>query len=364
MAVDAPATVQRPPAERLYGDELDRLAAADAARPRPPGWRLAPESVLAFVLGDADRGLEPKFVGARALVETCIVTLATARGLMLIGEPGTAKSRLSELLAAAICGDSTLTIQGSAATADDHICYGWNYALLLAEGPGPRALVPAPLYRGMRDGLLVRFEELTRCPVEVQDGLLAPLSDRVMQVPEMPDTGRSLFARPGFNLIATANIRDRGVNEMSAALKRRFNFVTVPPIPDLGDELALVRSEADRALAASGLAQRLPEDIAAVLVAVFRELRQGRTADGQALEPMSTAMSTAEAVVVGIAAVTRAAYFADGDLHGGHLLDALLGTAFKDVPEDRQRLAHYLLLAGRRPGPVWARLAAGRAALG
>ncbi len=362
-ADSAPPKLQRPPAEVLYQDELAALAAADAARPKPPGWRLAPASVLAFILGDGQR-CQPKFVGSRAIVETCIVSLATSRGLMLVGEPGTAKSWLSELLAAAIAGDSTLTIQGSAGTTDDHIRYSWNYALLLSEGPGIRSLVPAPMYRGMRDGSLVRFEEITRCPIEVQDTLLSMLSDRVLHVPEIPGDERALYARPGFNVIATANIRDRGVNEMSAALKRRFNFVTIPPIPDIGDELAVVRRESDHALASAGIPQRLPEDLAEVLVTAFRELRRAQTGDGQALEPMTTAMSTAEAVAVAVAAVTRAAYFTSGGLHGGHLLDAMLGTAFKDVPEDRKRLSHYLQVSAKhRKGRAWEQLLAARTVL-
>src|SRR5215813_1064127 len=211
----APVDLQRPAAEVVHADELSRLVEADASRPRPPGWRMTPQSVLRFILGDDKAGIVQKFVGRRAMLERCVVALATNRGLMLIGEPGTAKSWLSELLSAAISGDSTLTIQGSAGTTEDAIKYSWNYSLLLAEGPSERSLVPAPLYRGMRDGKMVRFEELTRCPLEMQDLLLSILSDRVMAVPEMHDEARSLFARAGFNVIATANTRDRGVNEMS-----------------------------------------------------------------------------------------------------------------------------------------------------
>jgi MoxR-like ATPase len=357
--------VQRPPAEIQFRAELDALAKADAGQPRPEGWKLTPRSVLSFILGDPSTGTPAKFVGSRALVETCVVSLATSRGLMLVGEPGTAKSWLSELLAAGISGDSTLTIQGSAGTTDDHIRYSWNYALLLAEGPSAKSLVPAPIYRGMRDGALVRFEEITRCPVEVQDTLLSLLSDRVLHVPEIPGDGRTLFARTGFNVIATANIRDRGVNEMSAALKRRFNFVTIPAIPDIREELAVIQREATRALSDCGIPQRLPEDLAQVLVTVFRELRQAQTADGQALEPMTTAMSTAEAVGVAITAVTHAWYFEQSAPSGAHLLHSLLGTAFKDVPEDRKRLAHYLQLAAKRHQErAWAQLFAAHATLG
>jgi len=246
--------IQRLSAETLYADELAMLAQADADLPRPAGWRLTPRSVLRFVQGDGPDGpIRPKFVGSRAMLERCIVALATSRGLMLIGEPGTAKSYLSELLAAAISGDSTLIIQGSAGTTEDNIKYGWNYALLLAEGPTDRSLVPAPVYRGMQEGKLVRFEELTRCPLEIQDTLLSLLSERVLPVPERNDAGRTLFAQGGFNIIGTANTRDRGVNEMSAALKRRFNFETIPPISDLRQELALVQRETDRLLARANI---------------------------------------------------------------------------------------------------------------
>ncbi|MCA9060586.1 MAG: AAA family ATPase, partial [Planctomycetaceae bacterium] len=198
------ASLQRPSAELQYADELTRLDAASASEPRPPGWRMSPRAVLSFVLGDEKNDISAKFVGRRAFLERCIVSLATNRGLMMIGEPGTAKSYLSELLAAAISGDSTLTIQGSAGTTEDTIRYSWNYALLVSEGPSERALVPAPLYLGMKYGKLVRFEEITRCPLEIQDVLLSVLSDRVMAIPEMQDGDRMLFARAGFNVIATA----------------------------------------------------------------------------------------------------------------------------------------------------------------
>jgi MoxR-like ATPase len=348
---------QRPPAEALHADELARLAEHDGDAPRPEGWRLTPRSVLAFVLGDAALGIAPKFVGSRAFAERCVVALATNRGLMLIGEPGTAKSYLSELLAAAISGDSTLTIQGSAATTDDQIKWSWNYALLLAEGPSERSLVPAPLYLGMRDGGIVRFEEITRCPIEVQDALLSVLSDRVLIVPELEGEQRALFARRGFNIIATANTRDRGVNEMSAALKRRFNFETVPAIEDVGEELALVRRESDRMLEDAGVPLRLGDDLTEVLVTTFRELRSGRAADGRAIEPLSTAMSTAEAVSVAFAATSQAHWFGAEEVTAEHVVQHLLGMAGKSDAEDVKRLRQYLEQApkGRR-GTAWRQL--------
>jgi len=352
MTTAAPKpAVQRPSAEDLYAEELIILAREDANQPRPGGWLLTPKSVLRFILGDGGNGpIRSKFVGSRALLERCIVALATSRGLMLIGEPGTAKSYLSELMAAAVCGDSTLIIQGSAGTTEDNIKYGWNYALLLAEGPTDRALIPAPLYRGMQEGKLVRFEELTRCPLEIQDTLLSVLSERVLPIPEREDDGRTLYAQLGFNVIATANTRDRGVNEMSAALKRRFNFETVPPIASLTQEMDLVQRETDRLLERSNIPTRLTHDLTELLVTTFHELRGGKTADGKALEQLSSVLSTAEAVSVGYAAAIHAYYYNGGSLRPDHLVHGLLGSALKDTPEDIQKLRHYFnhVVQGRK----------------
>jgi MoxR-like ATPase len=336
------AHIQRPSAEVLHAEELTRLAAADANAPRPGGWRLTPRSVLRFILGDRADNIAAKFVGTQSFVERCIVALATNRGLMLVGEPGTAKSYLSELLAAAISGDSTLIIQGSAGTTEDAIKYSWNYALLLAEGPTDRALVPAPLYRGMRDGKLVRFEEITRCPLEIQDTLLSVLSDRVMAIPEREDDGRTLYAKTGFNVIATANTRDRGVNEMSAALKRRLNFETVQPIARIEDEMALVQHESTRLLQHAGIPTTLPPDLTEILLTTFHELRSGKTGDdGKAIEPLSTVLSTAEAVSVAYATGLHAYFYSAGRVTADHLMQSLLGSALKDSVEDVKRLQHY-----------------------
>ncbi len=346
--------VQRPAAETLYADELKQLVAADEKQPKPPGWLMSPRAVLRFVLGDEKAGVARKFVGHRSMLERCVVALATNRGLMMIGEPGTAKSWLSELLAAAISGDSTLTVQGSAATTEDAIKYSWNYALLLAEGPNERSLVPAPFHRAMTEGRLVRFEEITRCPVEVQDSLLSILSDRVMLVPELKDAGRTLFAAPGFNVIATANTRDRGVNEMSAALKRRFNFETVPPIENADDEMELVSRETQRLLAASGVTASLPPEVTELLVTTFRELRASKTLDGKALEPLTTAMSTAEAVSTGVAAALHAVYIDGGRVAPKHVAMHVTATALKDAADDVKKVRHYFNHVVReRAGAHW-----------
>lgn len=346
--------LQRPAAEVLYADELKQLVQADGNAPRPGNWQLTPLSVLKFILGDQQMGTKPKFVGSRSFLERCIVALATNRGLMLIGEPGTAKSYLSELLAAAISNDSTLTIQGSAGTTEDNIKYSWNYALLLAAGPSDRSLVPAPLYRGMTNGKLVRFEEITRCPLEIQDTMLSILSDRVMSIPELADESRTLYAKVGFNVIATANTRDRGVNEMSAALKRRFNFETVQPIANLNQEMELVQRETDNLLSRAEIPVSLKPELTEILVTTFHELRSGKTADGKALEPLSTVMSTAEAVSVGYAAGIHAYYYSQGEVTADHLVQSLVGSALKDSSEDIKKLHHYFNhVVKERGGKAW-----------
>ncbi len=348
-------TIQRPSAETLYADELARLRDSDQDKPRPMGWRLTPQSVLKFVLGDEKAGISPKFVGTRSLVERCVVALATNRGLMLIGEPGTAKSYLSELLAAAISNDSTLIIQGSAGTTEDNIKYSWNYALLLAEGPSVRSLVAAPLYHGMNAGKIVRFEEITRCPLEIQDILLSILSERVMAIPELPEeTDRTLYAQMGFNVIATANTRDRGVNEMSAALKRRFNFETIPSIADLELEMALVQRETDRLLERAGVPFTLTPDITELLVTTFHELRRGTTADGQAISTLTTVMSTAEAVATGYAAGIHAYYYGTERITPEVLVQSLIGSALKESEDDLKKLRHYFNHAVKdKKGDAW-----------
>ena len=226
---------------------------------RPPELKLSPRTVRQFTSTGSDGKafdhewegkktstiIRRKFYGNDALLDRCIVTLLGNRGLLMVGEPGTAKSMLSELLAAAISGISTNVIQGTAGTTEDQIKYSWNYALLLAEGPTPRALVPSPLFTGMKQGLVVRFEEITRCQPEIQDALVSVLSDKLMPVAELAGDDGVVFAAKGFNVLATANLRDRGVNEMSSALKRRFNFETVHPISDRALELQLVREQTE-----------------------------------------------------------------------------------------------------------------------
>ena len=331
----------RPAAEERWADELAALAAADAESGAeiPRGWRLSPRSVRTFIVGDEDLGVTRKFYGDDPLIDRAIVTLLGRQGLMLVGEPGTAKSMLSELLAAAICGTSTLTIRGSAGTTEDHVRYSWNYALLIAEGPSRRALVPSPVYQAMERGAVVRFEEITRCPPEIQDTLVSVLSEKQLMVPELGD-GFRVSAAQGFNVIATANLRDRGVHEMSSALKRRFNFETVRPIADRAFEAELIASALDSELGE----QRVPMSpkVLDVLVTVFADLRTGTTATGTLVTRPETVMSTAEAVNVGVAASLSARYLGDGAVRASDIARQLVGVALKGQDEDAKRMRFYI----------------------
>ncbi|GAA0611795.1 AAA family ATPase [Kutzneria viridogrisea] len=335
--------VLRPSAEQQYAGELAALAAVDD-RPRPPSWRLSPQAVVRYVLGGTlSDGTEivPKYVGDRRIVEVAVATLATDRALLLVGVPGTAKSWLSEHLAAAISGDSTLIVQGTAGTSEESVRYGWNYARLIAEGPSEAALVPGPVLRAMRTGAVARVEELTRMPAEVQDSLITVLSEKALPVPEL---NLHVQAVPGFTVIGTANDRDRGVNQMSSALARRFNTVVLPPPASEDDEVEIVSTRA----AQLGRALELPAAPPALdevrrVVRVFRELRNGSTVDGRTqLKKPSGSLSTAEAISVVTSGMSLAAHFGDGNIGADELAAGLLGAVVKDRVSDTAAWQEYL----------------------
>ena len=351
-----PQKLQRPPAEVQYAQQLALLAEQDN-QPRPPGWVLSLNAARRFILGDEKLGIERKIVADVASIERMLVTLATGRGLMLVGEPGTAKSMLSELLATAISGTSSLTIQGGASITEDQIKYSWNYAMLINDGPSLKALVPAPLYQGMRDGKVVRFEEITRAPLEVQDCLLGMLSDRVMTIPELNAEHNLLYAQEGFNIIGTANTRDRGVNEMSAALKRRFDFETVFPIMDFQQELDLVAAASNRLLEKSAIPHIVPVEVLELLVTTFRDLRGNEKSAGKgdsAMDRLTAVMSTAEAVNVAHAVGVRAWFLEQRSGEPADLVECIAGTVVKDNADDRAKLRRYFeQKVAKKPGSHW-----------
>lgn len=345
---------QRLPAEIVYAGELSRLAEADQGL-RPPGWLLSPQAVESFVLGEAEQGVTPKFVAPRDVVTRVIVALATQRGAMLVGDPGTAKSWLSELLCAAICGDSTLIVQGGAVESVQQLLYSWNIALLEKNGPSVEALIPGAIYRGMATGKLVRYEEIARSSPEIQDALLTIMSERVVSIPELEGEEGTLYARTGFNLIGTSNTTDQGVNEMSSALKRRMNFETIHPIASLDEEIGVVLRESEKLLLASGVEVEPDEELVRALVTIFHELRLGQTLDGRSTDRLSSAvMSTAEAVSVAHAMGVYAFYYGEGRMRAEDFTDFLVGAAIKDNPTDLKRMNHYFETeVSRKKGPVW-----------
>jgi len=350
----------KPPVEVLYKAELETLRESDKDNPKPENWLLSPKAVRTFILGSKnEKGIKfiipQKYYGDDALVERCIITLAGNRGLMLVGEPGTAKTMLSELLSAAISGTSVNTVQGTAGTTDDNIKYSWNYALLLAKGASKESLVPAPLYIGMEKGLITRFEELTRCPSEIQDTLISVMSDKVLSIPELGEEG-FLFAKPGFNIIGTANTRDRGINEMSSALKRRFNFETVFPVNNVALECRIIEEQCVTMLG-SEAGKLINKDIIQLIAVTFHELREGLSAEGVKIDPPTAVMSTAEAVSVYYQTALTGFYYNKGNLSVDYVVQNLMGAVVKENRDDVGKLKSYfnsvVKMRSKEKGGLW-----------
>ena len=348
-------TETRAPAERKYQDEIAALITADTGA-RPPGWAMTPKAVLTYVLGSAKPvggvAITPKYIGDRATIEVAVATLASDRALLLAGEPGTAKSWLSEHLTAAISGTSALIVQGTAGTSEEHLKYGWNYALLLAEGPTEKALVPSPILRAMREGKIARLEEITRTGPEVQDALISILSEKQVAIPEL---GTIVGAQRGFNVLATANTRDRGVNEMSAALKRRFNFVVIPVVSDLEQEIRIVTKREEELRSDYQVGAPPPAELSRMLVTMFQELRAGVTKDGKTkVKAPGAVLSTAEAISVLFQSGILARSFDDGAVSPGHLARALVGAVAKESVDDRKTVREYFETVAKGRGGAWA----------
>lgn len=330
-------------AEQLFAEELEELKKQDSDK-RPHNWLLSPQSVVTYLIGGKlKNGFEvsPKYIGSRRLMEIAVATLATDRALLLYGLPGTAKSWVSEHLAAGISGDSTMIIQGTAGTSEESIRYGWNYARLLAEGPSKNALVETPVMRAMQDGKVVRIEELTRIGADVQDTLITILSEKTLPIPEL---NTEVQATKGFNVIATANNRDKGVNELSSALKRRFNTVILPVPESMEEEIDIVRRRVESFEKVMELPAEKPalEEIRRI-VTIFRELRNGVTLDGKTkLKSPGSTLSTAEAISVVNNGLALAAYFGDGRLNAADLAAGIIGAVVKDPVQDKLVWQEYL----------------------
>jgi MoxR-like ATPase len=328
--------VLRQHSEQQFAEELHELAKHDK-KPKPPNWKLSPWSVATYLLGGTigkDFNITPKYIGNRRVIEIAIATLATDRALLLLGVPGTAKTWVSEHLSAAISGNSTLIVQGTAGTSEESIRYGWNYAKLLTEGPSNKALVASPVIRAMKEGKIARVEELTRIPSDVQDALITVLSEKSLPIPELNE---EIQAVQGFNIIATANDRDKGVNDLSSALKRRFNTVVLPVPDTIEEEVEIVKSRVEGLGKALELPSETPPlDEIKKIVTIFRELRSGVTADGKTkIKSPTGTMSTAEAISVITNALSLAGHFGDGALSNLDIASGLVGAVIKDPIQDK-----------------------------
>lgn len=353
MTRDNDQNVLRLPSEKLYSEELEALKKTDK-EPKPAGWQLSPKAVLTYITGGkaGNKEITPKYIGNKRLVEIAIATLLTDRALLLIGEPGTAKSWLSENLTAAIHGDSSKVIQGTAGTTEEQIRYSWNYAMLLAQGPSDQALIKSPIFRAMETGGIARFEEISRCASEVQDALISILSEKTVSIPEL---GLEVPAARGFSIIATANTRDRGVNEMSAALKRRFNIIVLPAPADIETEIDIVRKRVSEISANYALTASMPEDeVVRKVVTIFRELRSGMTMDGkEKVKPTSSVISTAEAISLLTGSMALAASFGSGTIQEEDIAAGLQGAIVKDEEKDRLVWKEYLDNVMKKRGSSW-----------
>ncbi|MCU0329042.1 MAG: AAA family ATPase [Chitinophagales bacterium] len=349
MKLENKNTKMRQFAEDLFVQELDALREEDKKEVKPQNWNLSPKAVKKFIMGGQASGVEisQKYMGDERLVEIAIATLLTDSALLLVGEPGTAKSWLSENLCAAICGDAKKVIQGTAGTIEEHLKYSWNYALLIANGPNMDSLIKSPIYNAMETGTIARFEELSRCVTEIQDAMISILSEKNIAIPEL---NTQVYAQKGFSIIATANTRDMGIHDMSSALKRRFNTVYLPLPKSIDDEVEIVTKRAKNIAHTYQIQADIPaQELIKRVVTIFRELRQGHDIDKKVkFNSMEQPLSTAEAISVITGSMAMSACFGSGQVNEKNLAISLHTTLIKNNEEDSIVWVEYLRQMNKR----------------
>jgi MoxR-like ATPase len=204
----------------------------------------------------------------------------------------------------------------------------------------------------METGTVARFEEISRCASEVQDALISIMSEKNIAIPEL---SAEIDARRGFSIIATANTRDRGVNEMSSALKRRFNIVVLPAPADLDTEVDIVVRRVKELSGSYRLPAALPaKDVVIKVVTIFRELRQGMTLDEkQKLKSASGVISTAEAISLLTNSMALAGSFGSGRISDADLAAGLQGAIVKNEDKDAIAWKEYLENIMKKRGADW-----------
>jgi len=204
----------------------------------------------------------------------------------------------------------------------------------------------------METGSLARSEVLTRCASGVQDAMISILSEKTISIPELKS---EVPAKRGFSVIATANTRDRGVNDMSAALKRRFNIVVLPTPRTIESEIEIVTKRVRDLSSNLGLRAKVPAaEAIEKVVTIFRELRTGQTLDGKAkLKTPSGVLSTAEAISVLANSMALAGNFGGGEVGPQDLASAIQGSVVKDEEKDRVVWQEYLANVLKKRGAEW-----------
>jgi hypothetical protein len=174
----------------------------------------------------------------------------------------------------------------------------------------------------------------------VQDALISILSEKYISIPELDDDN-IVFAQPGFSIIATANSRDRGVNDLSSALKRRFNFVRIPVVTNKRSETEIVRFRTEELLRRHRIELDVPPTLLDILLQSFADLRAAAAAAGSDDEKLESALSTAEQIGVLEDAILHSNFFGDRTLRAQTLAGSLVGSLARRTPEDLAILNKY-----------------------